>query len=169
MLACSPGRKEGISPERLTLESAEAIRIATLAVDAENVTHAALEKILRRIAGCAPGHENKTAEMIRMHIRDGALHIAALDEAATGRRRQRANSRKDRPDGLQSIILKILKKRPAVTQTELIEQLRLFPTGDIIDGINDDDETIDWHDKHKSAVSTSFVALTHRMRRARKK
>jgi hypothetical protein len=107
--------------------------------------------------------------MIRVHIKDGALHVVALDEAATGRRRQRAISRKPRTDGLQSIILEVMRNKPSVTVSELIAQLRLYPTGEIIDGINDDDETIDWHDTRHLTTSTPFSALKHRMSRARRK
>jgi hypothetical protein len=158
---------KGISVELVTPEIGEAIRLASLGMDTDNPAMAALEKILRRIAADIPGSSAKTAEMIRAHFLNSALHIAALDEATTGRRRQRDNSRKPRPDRLQSIILEIMTNKPAVTLAELIVQLRRYPIGDVIDGIKDEDETIDWHDEHKLR-STPFSALKHRMSRARK-
>jgi hypothetical protein len=163
--------KKGLSPEDITPEIAEAIRLATLGMDTDNEAMAPLEKILRRSALNSPGDEARIAEMIRSYFWRGALHKAALDELATGKRRQRANARKSRIDGLQSLIIEIITNDPTVSQRELIVRLGRYPTGrcHIMEGIYHDSETIEWHDKNSLAAETKFSALKDRMSRARKK
>lgn len=161
--------RRGIPATSITPEVQEAVRLATLGLDTDNQAMAALEKILRRIAGYTPGAEIKIAEMIRAHFRGNALHVAALEEAVTGRRRQRANGRKARTDALQVIVMECLKKSPLISLEGLLGQLSRYPRGGTIEQVDDFEQVVDWYDGNHRCASTPFSGLKHRLSRARKK
>ena len=106
--------------------------------------------------------------MFRKHLERQAMAIAALDEVKSGRRRQRANARKPRPDALQTLILQIMKRNPAIPPDGLLAELRKYEHGDVIDTFNDEESVIDWHNKAGRVFSAPCSGLKDRMSRARK-
>src|SRR5438132_12172992 len=79
--------KRRISQDQLTPEIAEGLRLMTLGLDIDDEDLAGVEKALQVIAG---GDLVRGGKLLRMHIKRKAITFAALDEAKTGRRRQRA-------------------------------------------------------------------------------
>jgi hypothetical protein len=76
--------------------------------------------------------------------------------------RQRANARKSRPDTLQALILEIMKRKPKITQKEMLAQLQ---NHELIYEITD--QTIVWWDNSK-IEKAPLSGLKDRMSRARK-
>ncbi len=98
--AVAQAEKMGITRDQLTPEIAERLRGKVLSLDTDNEDLAGLEKALRVIALGDPARGGK---MFRMHMERQVITLAAFDEAKTGRRRQRANAKRDRTDPLQRV------------------------------------------------------------------
>lgn len=157
--------RQGIPLGGVTQEIAEAIRVATLEIDTDEAGYVPLNNALRRVAkGDAAG----AGKLFRNSLHEGAIRLAALDEAVSGRRRQRANAKKPRRDALQLLIEAIVAKNPKITVTELQDKLRLHEHGDVIETIGDTDGVIEWHDGNHPAESSPISGLKDRLSRAKK-
>jgi hypothetical protein len=156
----------GIPEDQLTPDVCESLRATTADIDGDIEAVAGIEKALRILArGDDPA---RAGSLIRQHIGRQAVHLAALDEAVAGHRRQRAYAKKPRTDGLQEFIFELLREAPKLTFAELLARLRSVESQGIIDTVNDDDKLIEWHDKKEPAGTVSFNALGSRLSRARK-
>jgi hypothetical protein len=102
-------------------------------------------------------------------MQEGAHHLAALDEAVTGRRKQRAIAKKPRPDGLQVLIEEIVANNPKIKAAELLKALRSDQCSRVIESINDADGIIEWHDEKNQAGTSPISGLKDRLTRARKR
>jgi len=157
-------KRKGIPSNGVTEEIAEKIRLATLGMDVEDARHVALEKALRRVAS---GDAAGGGKLFRDLMREGGFHLAALEEAVTGERRQRANAKRPRPDALQILICEIVANEPEITVTELLAVLNKYPRGQVIDEITQDEICFvqDGHGGNSAPVS----GLKDRLSRARKR
>jgi len=85
------------------------------------------------------------------------------------RNRQREAARKERPDGLQTTIVNILKNNPKLKTSEVLEELRRISGNGVIENVNDAEGVIEWHDEQEQAGNTAISAIKFRVTRARKK
>lgn len=116
--------------------------------------------------------------MIRDYINRQYLFSELVDEAATGRRRQRANASKPRPDYLQRVIIKLVTANEKIRIGGLTEELKRLATLAIddpdrrkarIERVDEGDDVIEWRDPPKTpAGSAQLSQLKHRLRNARK-
>jgi hypothetical protein len=90
----------------------------------------------------------------------GAYH----NENESGRLRQRRNASKPRPNSLQELIIKILKKKPHLTSRSILDELRKEKSQGIIDDIDEDE--ILFFNKGK-LCSVPISGLKDRVRRAK--
>ena len=137
--------RKGILPGAVTQEIAEKIRAATLGMDTDDARYTALEKALRRVATDVAGG----GRLFRAHMRQGALHLAARDEAVSGKRRQRHNAKRPRPDALQVLILHVMEADPNIKQDQLLARLREKNGGGVIETISDAEQLIEWTDQNQ--------------------
>ena len=128
--------KSGISQGNLTPEIAENIRVLTLQFDTDTEAVAGLEKALKVIA---QGDTARGGKIARQYVQNMANHIAALDEAKTGRRKQRVRARKARPNRLQIEVLKILTSNPEIDEQGVLKALRSLEGDGVIDTIDADE------------------------------
>jgi hypothetical protein len=163
--AVAQAEKLGISEDQISAEIAEDLRLRALRLDTDSEDLAGLEKALHL---CAKGDSTRGGRMFRKHLHRQAMGIATLDEAKTGRRRQRALAQKPRTDALQAVILDVVRRKPAIQCNELIAQLRLQEHRGVIEAINEAEACIEWTDKKRRAKSTALSALPARLSRARK-
>ncbi len=157
---------KGIPPERITPEIVEKIRIATLAADTENAGSVAVEKAMKL---AAVGDFARAGKIIRGRVKEVSESLAALDEAVSGKRRQRAIAKKRRQDGLQLLIEEIVAKHPDIRTPGLLAALRAHQHGGVIEHIDDEDEgTVEWCDENDPAGSAPISGLKDRLSRAKK-
>jgi hypothetical protein len=143
----------------------EMVRHKVLAADTDSAEHAALEKALKRLAA---NDLTGGGRLFRDWFhRDQVIFAAALDEARTGRRKQRHIAKRSRLDPLQGIILEILKRRPTTNEAELLEALREYEKGDVIAEITDSE--IAFNTKAGRLAEAPITGLKHRLSRARKR
>jgi hypothetical protein len=162
--ATAQAEKLGVSQDQITPENAEHLRLRALSLDTDNEDLAGLERALQV---CAKGDLARGGRMFRQHLLRQAMAIATIDEAKTGRRRQRAVAQRPRTDALRALILEIVQRKPAITLSELIAELRLQEHGPVIETVNDSEACVEWTDKKHRAKSTSFAALSVRLSRAK--
>lgn len=158
--------ERGIPVNQIPQEIAGAIVHQTLAMKASTARQAALMEVLRK---AADGDFEGAGRFIREHLTDRIVQAAALDEAVTGKRRQRENAKKPRPDALQLLIESILSEHPGVTAAGLLVEMRKPEHGDVIDSIDDVDGVIEWRDENNPAGTAPISGLKDRLSRARKK
>src|SRR5262249_49357465 len=104
--------KLGISQEQITPEIAERLRVKALSLDTISEDYAGLEKALQLAAGAVGGGDlARGGQMFRQYMRRMARNVALVDEAKTGRRRQKVIASRPRPDDLNSLIFEIVKQR----------------------------------------------------------
>jgi hypothetical protein len=157
---------KGIPPTSVTVEIIEKIRISTLGIDTEDARNAALEKALRL---AATGDFARAGKILRAHVSDMSLNMAALDEAVSGKRRQRAIAKKRRRDGLQLRIEEIVAEHPDIGTRGLLAALRTDQHGGVIEHISDEDDgTIEWCDENDPAGTAPISGLKDRLSRAKK-
>jgi hypothetical protein len=127
----------------------------------DEIARAAEEASLRAVI------DNAVAE--QAHRYDPAW-IAAWDEIAAAyadRVRQLELASRDRPDALQELILKELRKNPKATAKEVLQALekekRRGVIEDIVDGV------VEWTGPNGRCAETSTNNLAKRVSRARKK
>ena len=168
---CFQAERVGISRDGITPEIAEGIRAATVGLDTDNEALAGLEKALRLIASGAS--RTRAGSLVRQRFGRLAVQMAAADEAATGRRRQRANARRQRPDAMQAFVLEVLTSEPAMHTKTLLQKLRsiegLEPAvtgGFKVESVTD--VIVEWSAKGTPAAETTVAALPSRISRARK-
>lgn len=154
----------GVPLNAIPEEFAEQVRQHVLTLESATAKDAALEKALHK---AADGDFETAGKLLRELLQHGALHIAALDELKTGSRRQRSIARKSRPDALQSLILGIMKSKPGMKPRELLEVLREYEGGPVIDEITED--KIFFIQNGQGGKSAPISGLKDRMSRARKK
>jgi hypothetical protein len=145
--------------------------------ETDNVALTGLEKAMRLTEPDADGNvsrENlsRAGRMFRQFVSDRGLLLAAVDEAATGRRRQRARARKPRPDFLQRELIKLVKANPSITPLEALEELgqRVGSPGvePRIDLIDHAERVVRWIEPGKMEQSAPFSGLRFRLKAARK-
>jgi hypothetical protein len=163
--ASAQAEKLGISPDQVTPELAQRLRLKVFTLDTDNENLAGFEKALQTIA---KGEHAKGGRMFREFFTRQAMVTAAFDEAKTGRRRQRANANKPRQDALGELILDIIQQNRTCTEKELVAELRQREHGGVIETVNDDERIIEWSDKNGRPHDTPFSGLKDRMSRARK-
>lgn len=154
----------GIPADQIPEDFGDQVRQHVLTLEAENAKNAALEKALHKAAN---GNFEGAGRFLRELMQDGALSMAALDECATGKRRQSANAKKSRADALQLLIIDILEKAPSIKPADLLKELRKLEGQGVIDEITDDD--IFFIEKGHGGKSALISGLKDRMSRARKK
>lgn len=81
--------------------------------------------------------------------------------------RQRDISRRDRPDGLQELLIELVRQQPDISSADALEALTMVERGPVIDFIGDG--MIEWRDVNNPAGETPIRALPSRLTRARKK
>lgn len=155
--------QRGVSPDRVTKRMADEVRAAILGMDVDDVRYVGLEKALKRIAS---GDTAGGGSIFRAWMLEGGMHLAALDEAITGWRKQRKIAGKPRPNALQRLIEEIVLKYPEIKVSELLEKLRAESDGDVIERV--DDENIEWHDHNQRIKDSPIAGLKDRLSRARK-
>src|SRR5206468_1245493 len=139
--AVAQSEKVGIPQHQLTTEIAERLRLKALGLDNDNEDLAGVKKAAQVIAR---GDLARGGRMIRKYMERQTMMLAALDEAKTGRRKQRANAKKSRTDALQSLILEAMRCNQAITTDQLIAELRKHEHEGVIESIID--EEIEWLD-----------------------
>lgn len=144
---------------------AERVRQFVLTIETDTAKNAAVEKALHKAAS---GDFESAGKFLREHMTNGAMHLVALDEAVTGKRRQRANAKKSRSDELQILIETIMATLPSIKPVGLLDELRKQEGGGIIEEITDDDIFFINKDGH-GGESAKVSGLKDRMSRARKK
>ena len=87
-------QNKGLDPYNVPVEIQDQIVSTSRAMDGDTVKDAALEKAIKR---AAQGEYTKAGAMLRVLVADTADNFAALDEAVTGRRRQKHIASKPRP------------------------------------------------------------------------
>ena len=156
----------GIPVNQIPHDVATAIVHQTLTMKVTTAKQAALVEVLRRAAE----HDFEGAgKIMREFLTDGIIHVAALDEAVTGKRRQRENAKKSRADGLQILIEKIVSARPDVKPSNLVNELRTHIGGNVVESIDEAEGTIEWRDENNPAGTAPISGLKDRLSRARKK
>jgi len=81
--------------------------------------------------------------------------------------RQREISRRDRPDGLQELLIELVRQQPDISTADALDALREAEGGSVIDHVSDG--MIEWRDENNPAGETPIRALPSRLTRARKK
>jgi hypothetical protein len=165
-LIASEAEESGIPLNEIPHDFATRVVHAALTAEADTARGAALEKALRKAAS---GDLASAGKLLREYLSEGAIHLAALDEAITGKRRQSANGRKPRPDELQLLIEGILAARPDIKLASLLGELRRSQDGEVIDNIDDAEGVIEWRGKNNPAGTAPISGLKDRLSRARKK
>lgn len=150
-------QQRNIPIHEISLEFIEAIRVQSLKIDTDNIEHIALEKAIVYIA---KGEVARGGKLFKEHMMQGAYHLAALDEAVTGRRRQTENAKKSRTQPFQALIISIVEQTPDVQQNQLLNILKKHPS--II--FNSDGETLSF-----DGDLIPITGLKDRLSRARKK
>jgi hypothetical protein len=145
----------------------EEVRLKILSSDTDSAEHVALEKALKRVAS---GDLAGGGKMFRDWFqRDQVLFLAALDEAKTGRRKQRKNAVNSRPDGLQSLIMETMRRSPKITARGLwTEFQRLYDAGErtVVQDISG--SVVTFATKSGQLKDAPISGLKDRMSRARK-
>lgn len=157
-------QKHGILLDQITQEFVETVRQNVLNEETTTAENAALEKALHKAAN---GDVLTAGKIFREFMENGAIFRAALDEAATGRRRQRSNAKRLRTDPLQSLIQDIMMADPRIKSTELMDALRKHVGGPVIEEITEDEIFFVRNGRGGNAAPIS--GLKDRMSRARKK
>lgn len=125
----------------------------------------ALERIFHIIA---QGEIERGGRLFRQWMGKGALNMAALDEAVTGRRRQRANAQRPRKKKtLHLLIEKYLQKNTAATENDVVNMLKKDKGNGIVDSV--DDLEITWRDEEDRRQVTKRSALKDIIHRLKKK
>ena len=155
---------KGIPLDDYSPQMEQVIIRETLRSDTDQESVSGLERAMQAIA---LRDVERGAKMFRDFMRRGSTMHAALDEAVTGRRKQRAIARKPREDTLNRIIREIVEKDPRMTEPQLFERLRCLekqgPIGDITN------EDIWVQDEGEAGKSVPISGLGDRLRRIKKK
>src|SRR5262249_53122530 len=123
--------------------------VKALSLDTISEDYAGLEKALQLVAGAVGGGDlARGGQMFRQCMRRMARNVALVDEAKTGRRRQKVIASRPRPDDLNSLIFEIVKQRGgSISEAALLDELREHVGHGVIETINDEEKTIEWLDR----------------------
>ena len=155
---------KGIPLSDVSAQLEEVIIRETLASDTEHEAVAGLEKAIKAIA---LRDVSRGAKMFRTFMARGASVHAAVDEAATGRRKQRAIAKKPREDALNKVIRILVAKRPDITVSQLFQNLRELKGSCGISDVTNSDIYMEVSAGHGKSVNTS--ALKDRLSRVKRK
>ena len=154
----------GMPPGPINLELAKSITVAIQSAEANEARNSTVEKALHKAAG---GDFAIAGRLIRHHVQDSALLMAALDEVVTGRRRQRKIARKDRGDALSRMIYELVdEKDGSLTESALLYELKHDGSG-VVDEVTD--EKIWFISADGTGQSAPVSGLRGRLFRAKKK
>ncbi|MDC0067687.1 hypothetical protein OAL10_02690 [Gammaproteobacteria bacterium] len=108
----------------------------------------------------ARGEPEKAGNLFRADLEKGALFLASLDEAISGRRRQKKNQKKQRLNRVSRLMLPIVLANPSISKGGLLEELILC------DEVDEISEGVLWF---KDGKSFSVNLLPSRLSRMKKK
>ena len=155
-----------IPADQIMQDFAEQVRQHVLTLESQTASNAALEKALHKAAG---GDFETAGRLFRELVDHGVLHIAALDEWASGRRRQKANAKRPRTDALSGLISRIFDAKPDITETELLAELRKREREGVIEEISDDEIYYIQNDQSRSAAISGLKNRLYRLRQKQRK
>jgi hypothetical protein len=145
-----------------------AARAAIVRNEVSKVSLAGEEKILKAIVNDNLDHAGR---MIRELLKERATVGAALDEAVTGRRRQakhskQGNAKKAEINGLRTLINKMVKDTPDITQGEVIANLEREIGRGIVRAVSG--ERVEWRDGAGKVRTKSWRGIRDILTRARR-
>ena len=153
----------GIPANQISDEFAERVRQYVLTIESKTAKDAAVEKALHK---AVQGDFVTAGHLLREFMETSALNIAAIDEAVTGKRRQRKNAKKPRANRLRKLIREIVAKKPEMTANELLLALKKEVGKGIIEEI-DDDEIAFIDENGKGGHIAPITGLRGRLNRAK--
>lgn len=156
--------QQGVELGDMTIEDMQRLLEATQGIDGDTAKNAALEKALRKVAS---GDPKASGKLFRELLNEGALNMAALEEAVTGKRRQKENAKKSRTSAYTQLIRSIVEHEPTITGRQLLERLRDHEGAGVIESVDDEDGKIFWIQGGKQK-STKITGLKDALSRAKK-
>lgn len=163
-LSYNAGEK-GLRATDVIPEIEEKIRVATLGIDTDFLNVLWLEKALKAYAS---GNPARAAMLFRAGMRSGAEAKALLDEAMTGRRKQRERARRPREDPLTKLIRLALQASPSMTEVDLIRAIKKQEGRGVIEEVTDEVIFVVSRNGHP-AKEVRLTAIKDRISRIRKK
>ena len=79
--------------------------------------------LMHTVIEAAAGRLDQAGKLFRDWVRQDLVYKATTDEAQTGRRRNRRNAGKQRPDALTHLLLPMVKENPKLSYRDAIHQL----------------------------------------------
>ena len=89
-------------------------------LETESIDSVAFANTLRFTA---QGKPERAGKLFRQNLEQGALFLAALDEANSGRRRQKKNQKDQRLNRVSRLMLPIVSANPSISINDLLQEL----------------------------------------------
>ena len=132
-------------------------------LETESIDSVAFANTLRF---AARGEPEKAGNLFRADFEKGTLSLAALDEAISGRRRQKKNQKPRRFDRVARLMLPIVSVNPSISKAGLLKELA---DHDEVDEVDENGDGVIWFTDGKSFnINLLSSRLSHMKKRIRK-
>ena len=166
LVIAAEAEARGVPFEQVTEKAAVKVVEAAKRSEATKAINSTIEKAIHKAAA---GDFATAGRLLKEHMKDRALFMAALDEAVTGRRKNRDYGRRSSGDGLTESINEIVKRAHGnISEKDVLRELECLAGNGVIDEI--EDQTIYFRAKDgKSELSSKISNLRGRVSTAKKK